>query len=139
LDGTLAQYDHWRGEKHIGEPLQYVHEALDELREWGWRIVVFTTRGNTLIVKSWLRYHDIPFDAVNDCSHNPPGCSQKPIADVYFEDREASNVGKPYNWPKAMRRVRKLYQPNLDTNIDDASCWGPWYYRWLPRRGKKAA
>lgn len=134
LDGTLAEYDKWRGEDHFGEPIQLSREALSELREWGWRIVVFTTRGNVPRVRTWLEENKIPFDSVNTNSHNPPGTSNKPIADVYFDDRDAHVVGKrPYNWVRAMRRVRKLYQPKLDTHIDDAQAWAMWparFWRW---------
>lgn len=134
LDGTLSEYDKWRGEDHFGEPIPLARDALSELREWGWRIVVFTTRGNVPLVRDWLTEHRIPFDSVNSTDHNPPGTSCKPIADVYFDDRDAHVIGKrPYNWVKAMKRVRKLYQPKLDTQIDDAQAWAMWparFWRW---------
>lgn len=128
LDGTLAEYDHWRGPQHFGSPVKYAREALRELREWGWRIIIFTTRGDSEIVECWLRINDLPFDAVNSTLHNPPGCSTKPIADVYFDDRDAHVVGQTYNWRRAMRRVRRLYQPKPKTvEIDDAAAWAGWW------------
>lgn len=127
LDGTLAEYDKWRGEDHFGQPIPLARNALLELREWGWRIVVFTTRGQTEKVKAWLDANAMPYDAVNSTDHNPPGTSHKPIAEVYFDDRDCHVVGqRPFNWVKAMRRVRKLYQPKLDTYIDDAQAWSEW-------------
>lgn len=127
LDGTLSEYDKWRGEDHFGDPIPLAREALNELREWGWRIVIYTTRGNVSKVNAWLHKHQIPFDTINSNEHNPPGTSCKPIADVYFDDRDAHVVGqKPYNWIRAMKRVRKLYQPKLDTHIDDAQAWSEW-------------
>lgn len=120
LDNTLSQYDHWRGEDHFGKPIKHAGDALHELKTWGWRIVIFTTRGNTQKVEAWLRDNAIPFDAINDHSHNPPGCSFKPIADVYFDDREANVVGRPYDWRKAMKRVRRMYQPDLDVDRESA-------------------
>lgn len=132
LDGTLAEYDHWRGEDHFGKPILHARDALLELREWGWWIVIFTTRGNADKVCQWLCQHDMPFGSINSCEHNPEGCSTKPIADVYFDDRDAHCVGqKPYNWVKAMRRVRRLYQPALNTYIDDASAWASPVTRFL--------
>jgi len=135
LDGTISMYDKWRGETHFGEPVPFAREALTELREWGWRIVVYTTRGNDSLVHQWLLTNKIPFDTINSNAHNPPGTSFKPIADVYFDDRDAHVVGKkPYDWIRAMKRVRKLYQPKLDTHIDDAQAWAMWparLQRWL--------
>lgn len=127
LDGTLSQYDHWRGEEHFGPPVKNAVNALKELKEWGWRIVVWTTRGNEILVKAWLLANALPFDAINSSEHNPPGCSGKPIAEVYFDDRDCHVVGQVYDWNKAMKRVRKLYQPSPRTvEIDDAAAWASW-------------
>lgn len=44
LDGTLAEYDKWRGVDHIGEP---VPAMLNRVREWlaaGKRVKIFTAR-----------------------------------------------------------------------------------------------
>lgn len=44
LDGTLAQYDHWRGEEHIGDP---VPRMLERVKEWlaaGIEVRIFTAR-----------------------------------------------------------------------------------------------
>ena len=125
LDNTLAEYDVWRGPKHIGAPIPYAAEAMAELYEWGWRIVIFTIRGDKNSVEQWLDHHGIKYHEVNSTTHNPPGTSHKPIGEVYFDDRDCHVVGeRPYNWRKAMRRVRRLYQPPKNTFIDDAAMWG---------------
>lgn len=130
FDGVLATYDHWRGPDHFGTPIPNARDALQELNEWGWRIVVYTTRKNSEGVRRWLMLHRIPFSAVNSNAHNPPDTSSKPIAEVYFDDRDAHCVGhSPYDWRRAMRRVRKLYQPSLTTDIDDAAAWSGWPQR----------
>lgn len=44
LDGTLAFYDHWRGEKHIGDP---VPAMVDRVKAWlaqGIEVRIFTAR-----------------------------------------------------------------------------------------------
>jgi hypothetical protein len=44
LDGTLAQYDHWRGIEHIGEP---VPAMLERVKGWlaeGKDVRIFTAR-----------------------------------------------------------------------------------------------
>ena len=44
LDGTLAYYDGWKGESHIGDP---VPEMLDRVKKWladGVEVRIFTAR-----------------------------------------------------------------------------------------------
>lgn len=128
LDNTLAEYDKWRGEFHIGAPIPWAYEALSELKEWGWQIIVFTTRGDDRRVADWLVENGFIhlIDWINTTDHNPPNTSHKPIAEVYFDDRDAHCVGeRPYNWRKVMKRIRRIYQPRpLTTHIDDAAWWG---------------
>lgn len=137
FDNTLSGYDKWRGPKVFGPIIPYAKDALEELREWGWRIVVFTTRGDVDSVVRWLLDHGFGPCEVNETAHNPPGCStKKPIGEVYFDDRDAHCMGKmPYNWHRAMARVRRRYQPRLDTYIDDASAWAHWWVRYFVAPG----
>lgn len=132
FDNTIAGYDKWRGPKVLGPPVPYARDAITELREWGWRIVVFTTRGNVELVHEWLQENAFPPLLVNTVDHNPPGCSMKPIGEVYFDDRDAHVVGEnPYNWHKAMARVRRKYQPSLDSHVDDVQAWAGWFTRFV--------
>lgn len=131
FDNTIAGYDKWRGPDVFGPPIPFARDAINELLEWGWRVVLFTTRNNTDRIRQWLvvhKFHDLP---INSTSHNPPDTSHKPIAEVYFDDRDAHVVGTmPYNWHRAMARVRTKYQPRpLTVEIDDASAWSAWYVR----------
>jgi hypothetical protein len=44
LDGTLAEYDHWRGENHIGKPIPIM---VDRVKQWvkdGQEVRIFTAR-----------------------------------------------------------------------------------------------
>lgn len=141
FDNCLAGYDRWRGEDCMGPPIPYARDAVVEMMEWGWRIVVFTTRGNHQLIRKWLHDNKFPVSRmlINSTEHNPPGTSNKPIAEVYFDDRDCHVVGEnPYNWHKAMKRVRKLYRPRLDTHIDDAQLWACGVFKkmgaWIERR-----
>ncbi len=132
FDNTISGYDKWRGKDVFGPPVPYALDALKELREWGWRVVIFTTRQVTPALRGWLSKNGFGWCAVNSTDHNPPDTSNKPIGEVYFDDRDAHCVGRmPYNWHRAMARVRKRYQPRLDTHIDDASAWASWWTRYL--------
>lgn len=44
LDGTLANYDHWRGSEHIGEPIAPMVERVKRWRNEGWEVRIFTAR-----------------------------------------------------------------------------------------------
>lgn len=58
LDGTLAEYDGWRGEAHIGKPIPAM---LDRVKQWlanGIEVRIFTARvaqGDVELVRSALR------------------------------------------------------------------------------------
>jgi hypothetical protein len=127
FDGTLAEYHGWQGPEYgeIGDPIHNAWNALNELHIWGWTINIHTTRGDHAPVIKWLKNHGFPWNAINSTQWNPEGCSSKPIGTVYFDDRDAHVVQcSPYDWKKAMSRVRRLYQPRpLDTYIDDAAIW----------------
>jgi hypothetical protein len=48
LDGTLAHYDHWRGNSHIGEPICTMVERVKQWLKEGKKVKIFTARMGTL-------------------------------------------------------------------------------------------
>ena len=59
LDGTLAEYDHWRGIEHIGEP---VHRMYMRVQRWvaeGKTVKIFTARvaepAAIPYIEAWLK------------------------------------------------------------------------------------
>lgn len=44
LDGTLAHYDKWRGEHHIGKPIAPMVERVKQWRAEGREVRIFTAR-----------------------------------------------------------------------------------------------
>lgn len=87
MDGTLLQYDGWKGDAHYGDPQPGMREVLEKVREAGWLIVIWTTRGSDGAIRSHLAKHNIPFDYINKNPHGPPSRSPKIFADVYLDDR----------------------------------------------------
>ena len=96
LDGTIAEYDGWKGVEHIGLPISKVTRVLRELKERGWYIRIFTCRLNGVhtklgrcdiikeskgYIENWLKAFNIPFDEI---VLNIEG---KPFAHVYLDDR----------------------------------------------------
>ena len=47
LDGTLAVYDHWRGEDHIGDPVPVMVERVKAILKAGkYDVLIFTARAS---------------------------------------------------------------------------------------------
>lgn len=95
VDGTLAQYDGWKGAEVIGDPIASVVDQVKKEKENGTRIIIHTTRTNSAInkthtteqlvaiVRGWLDKHSIPFDEVWSGTG-------KPIAHIYLDDRSVN-------------------------------------------------
>lgn len=94
LDGTLANYDGWKGEHHIGEP---VPKMLDNVKTWleqGDRVVIFTARAKTDSAKAhitkWLLKHGLPKLEITNV--------KTPKMDFFYDDKAvgiAANTGQP--------------------------------------------
>lgn len=57
LDGTLAHYDYFRGEEHIGLP---VEPMVRRVRKWlreGRDVRLFTARKPSPIIRRWMQEH----------------------------------------------------------------------------------
>jgi hypothetical protein len=63
LDGTLAQYDGWRGVEHIGDPIPLVYERVKAALAKGYQVSIFTARvaglldaeyGDSLVAKRYV-------------------------------------------------------------------------------------
>jgi hypothetical protein len=89
LDGTLCEYDGWKGPAHFGKPFPDVVAELHKLKAGPekWAIMIFTTRRTDHALKAHLDKHNIPYDFINKHPWQPPGTSHKPTADVYLDDR----------------------------------------------------
>ena len=93
LDGTLAEYDGWKGEDHFGSVRPGAVEAMQRLKSQGHKIIIFTTRGDKAKVAAWLEKNDIPYDHINENPNQPKSSSGKVIADVYVDDRAVDARG----------------------------------------------
>lgn len=61
LDGTLAQYDKWKGEEHIGEPVPKMVQRVINWLDEGKEVRIFTARAcypsAIPIIEEWCRKH----------------------------------------------------------------------------------
>ena len=104
LDGTIFKYDGWKGEDHFGELRSGAKKALKYFQKMGWRIIIHTTRGASQKVKDKLHELDVPYDYVNENPDQPEGSSDKPIADVYIDDRA---VDARKSWAEITRETER--------------------------------
>ena len=93
LDGTLLEYDGWKGPAHFGQPIPGVVKALFELKKAGWAVAIWTTRRTDYALKAHLDKHDIPYDFINKNPFGPSNGSHKIFADVYLDDRAVRFTG----------------------------------------------
>lgn len=87
FDGVCATYDTWKGVDVFGEPIPETAALIRLLKIAGYRCILWTTRKMTPELFEWLAHHNFNFDSINSCDHNPPDTSNKPIADLYIDDR----------------------------------------------------
>lgn len=63
LDGTLAYYDGWKGEEHIGEPVPLMMKRVQQWIDDGQRVKIFTARAcvesQVKFVYDWLKKHGL--------------------------------------------------------------------------------
>ena len=105
FDGTLFEYDGWIHPDHYGEPIDGAKEAMEALREKGFKIMIFTTRGKEEVVRDALEKYEIPFDYINENPHAPDGAEisdVKPPANYYIDDRGVHFTG---DWREVMEEI----------------------------------
>jgi hypothetical protein len=87
LDGTILQYDGFKGVGIFGEPIDGARETLSRLKDDGWFIVVDTCRGEVPQIVEHLVIHGIPFDSVNTHPFQPATANPgKPMAEYRIDD-----------------------------------------------------
>ncbi len=106
LDGVLAQYDGWKGDEHIGEPIPGAVAFVNKLSEFA-NVTVHTARMYTShdLVRKWLDEHG--FRYANVWAGNG-----KPIASAYVDDRAVScipeNGNEKRSYDQVLRRCLSL-------------------------------
>lgn len=98
FDGTIEQYDGWKGVDWLGEPLEKARHAMI-LLEKDFRLVCFTTREAEL-VEPWLRQHGFPKMKVSNL---------KEPAHLIIDDRVVLFKGE---WTDELLEQIKTFKPH---------------------------
>lgn len=57
LDGTLAQYDHYRGDNHVGAPIDAMIKRVRVWIQEGRDVRLFTARKPHPSIRRWMKEH----------------------------------------------------------------------------------
>jgi hypothetical protein len=88
---------------------------MEEFQRRGYRVIIFTVRGNKKLVREWLNEHEIPFDHINENPDQPEDASDKVLADVYIDDR---GVDARSSWKRIEKEVvRRADKEAADVEI----------------------
>jgi hypothetical protein len=66
LDDTLAEYNGYRGWKHIGPPREYARTFVRKFKEHGWKTILWSTRAEVGHLVEWLERHGFVDDEVGE-------------------------------------------------------------------------
>lgn len=93
LDGTVVEYDGKHEAGRFGSPMQGMAREMTVLRNHGWKIVIWTCRGEDEEgpLADHLMTHGVPFDAINTNIHGEE--CRKINADVYVDDKGITYTG----------------------------------------------
>jgi ribonucleotide monophosphatase NagD (HAD superfamily) len=110
FDGVINPYTKgWNNGQITDEPIPGVKEAIDELKQQGFEIIIFTTRASTLQnvsptseqlikdLRSWLDEHEIYYDAIT---------AEKVSALAYIDDKAIRFT----NWSDVLKQVNEIME-----------------------------
>jgi hypothetical protein len=57
FDGTLATYDHYRGDDHVGQPVEPIVRLVRKFLHDGVEVRLFTARKPHPVLRKWMKQH----------------------------------------------------------------------------------
>ena len=121
FDGTLALDSQY---PNIGRFNTRLYEALMELKDIGWSIVLWTCREGKELREAveWCKMNGLEFDAINE---NPPEVSfksRKVVADMYIDDNAYMPTSDFYRFVKnivSMHNYQLIESPIFTTKAEE--------------------
>lgn len=110
FDATISAYYKWTGPFKFGPPLEGAKEFLEELKQQGYYILIYSCRPkNEAIVhamEDFMKKHELPFDDVYSQGF-------KPAALAYVDDRGISCQPQKYGkqaYVDAIKAIAELVE-----------------------------
>jgi hypothetical protein len=110
FDKVLFTHESWQGHDHFGDPMPGAKEAISELQQMGFKIMIWTTRNQPDIIAGACKKHGIPYDYINENPNQAPEINPgKPVADYYIDDRAVRFT----SWSEVMTEIkyREVHDP----------------------------
>jgi hypothetical protein len=106
FDGVINSYTSgWQGPTETDEPVLSAAESLQTLFNRGYKVIIFSTRANTEegieTIREYLRKHT----ENNELADTIEITAQKPIADVYIDDRAVPFTG---DWRETLKQIEEF-------------------------------
>jgi hypothetical protein len=114
FDGVINSYTSgWRGATETDDPVVSAATAIDGLFNRGYKLIIFSTRANTLegveTIREYIRRH-----TENDpLADSIEITDRKPIADVYIDDRAIPFTG---NWAETLEQI-ETFKPWIEKSL----------------------
>jgi hypothetical protein len=103
FDRVLFKHKTWNGHEHIGDLMPDAIWGIKQLKQMGFKIMVWTTRIDRDIVEKALKENNVPFDFINNNPNQPPEINpSKPVADYYIDDRAVHFT----NWKDVIEQIK---------------------------------
>ena len=125
FDGVIHSYTSgWKGETNIPDPpVPGIQEALKEIHDAGYEVVVVSTRCKTVLgrmaIENWLDMYGMTQEVDKVCKEKPP-------AIAYIDDRAICFDGHPETLLKKIQNFQPWYKkppltpPNEWVRVEDA-------------------
>ena len=125
FDGVIHSYTSgWKGETKIPDPpVPGIQEALKEIHDAGYEVVVVSTRCKTVLgrmaIENWLDMYGMTQEVDKVCKEKPP-------AIAYIDDRAICFDGHPETLLKKIQNFQPWYKmptltpPNEWVSVEDA-------------------
>lgn len=121
FDGVIADHRPDR-DLEATRPRPGARQALEQLWDEGYRLIVWTGRDDLDDVADWLDEYKIPYDHLNDDPEQPTD-SRKLVADLYLDDRA---VDGRQNWNRLVRTVHeRVDRPSRNHRVQHVILTGP--------------
>ena len=118
FDGVIHSYTSgWKGETNIPDPpVPGIQEALKEIHDAGYEVVVVSTRCKTVLgrmaIENWLDMYGITQEVDKVCKEKPP-------AIAYIDDRAICFDGHPETLLKKIQNFQPWYKKPTLTPPDE--------------------